>query len=427
MTRNIVVVGSQWGDEGKGKIIDLLSSSAKGVIRYQGGNNAGHTVVVNNDKIILRLIPSGILHQHIHCYIGNGVVISPTALIEEITQLEQKGLSVLSRLSISEACPLVLPYHIAIDIAREQKKGIGTTKRGIGPAYEDKVARRALRLGDLLKPDYLEIQLKEILEYHNFLLKNYYHVDTIDYQNTLDELYHCAQYLRPYIKDIIPLLIDARINKHNLLFEGAHGSFLDIDQGTYPFVTSSNTTAASAATGSGVGPLHLDAILGVCKAYTTRVGLGPFPTELHDKTSQILVERGMEYGSNTGRQRRCGWFDIVTMRRAIQTNSITDLCITKLDVLDTLPEIKIAVAYQKNNQELHIAPMSADDYIHCQPIYETLPGWQSSTTGITDIDQLPKQARSYLNRIQSLLQVPINIISTGADRNQTIMLKEFFD
>lgn len=426
MTKNIVVVGSQWGDEGKGKIIDLLSSSANGVIRYQGGNNAGHTVVVNNEKIILRLIPSGIMHPHIHCYIGNGVVISPTALIEEITQLEQKGLSVLSRLSISEACPLVLPYHIALDIAREQKKGIGTTKRGIGPAYEDKVARRAIRMGDLLKPEYLKNQLKEIMEYHNFLLKNYYQVETIDYQNTLDELYRCADYLKPFIKDIVPLLMDANINKHNLLFEGAHGSFLDIDQGTYPFVTSSNTTAASAATGSGVGPLHLDAILGVCKAYTTRVGLGPFPTELHDDTLQVLVERGMEYGSNTGRQRRCGWFDIVTMRRAIQTNSITHLCITKLDVLDTLPEIKIAVAYQKNNHELHIAPMSADDYLNCQPIYETLPGWQSSTVGITDFKQLPKEAQNYLNRIQTLLNVPINIISTGADRNQTILLKEFF-
>jgi adenylosuccinate synthase len=426
MGRNIIVVGSQWGDEGKGKIVDLLSAHAAGVVRFQGGSNAGHTVVVQGEKVVLRLIPCGIMYNQVRCYIGNGVVVSPYALLKEINQLEQKGIEVRTRLSVSEACPLVMPYHFALDAAREQKRGIGTTKQGIGPAYEDKVARRALRIGDLCRAQSFSAKLEEVLDYHNFILKYYYQAEIIDFQKTLDELLTIAEELKPLIKDVLCQLVEAKRRDENLLFEGAHGSMLDIDQGTYPYVTSSNTMAGSAATGSGFGPLFFDSVLGVCKAYTTRVGLGPFPTELLDAVGQQIANRGNEFGSVTGRQRRCGWFDAVVMRRAIQANSINALCVTKLDVLDTLPTIKICTAYRKGKHKLMISPMSAEDYADCYPIYEEFSGWQVSTAGLQDINKLPEQARKYLARLEEILDVPIKIISTGPERNETIVLEEVF-
>jgi adenylosuccinate synthase len=406
MNKNIIVLGSQWGDEGKGKIVDMLVERAAAVIRFQGGHNAGHTLVINGKKTVLRLIPSGILNPHVQCLIGNGVVVSPSALMTEVGELENKGIDVRSRLRISEACPLVLPIHVALDAAREKKQAIGTTGRGIGPTYEDKVARRGIRMGDLLNPDRFAEKLSTILDYHNFVLKNYYHADTLDYQTMLDETLAYADSFRPLIADIPQILSDYRKQGVNLIFEGAQGTCLDIDHGTYPYVTSSNTTAGGAATGSGFGLLYFDFILGIAKAYTTRVGSGPFPTELFDETGKHLAERGHEFGSVTGRPRRCGWFDAVALRRSIQINSISALCVTKLDVLDGLPVIRICV-----------------DYNGAEPIYEDMPGWTESTQGIKKLDDLPPAARAYLKRIEALVQAPIDIISTGPDREETIILK----
>lgn len=429
MTKNIVVIGSQWGDEGKGKVVDLLTDHVKAVVRFQGGHNAGHTLVINGEKTILRLIPSGILHRHVQCFLGNGVVISPSALIEEITQLEHKGIPVYSQLRISAACPLVMPYHISLDKAREAAKGkaaIGTTGRGIGPTYEDKVARRGLRFDDLSYPERFAEKLREIMDYHNFMLKNYYHAEVCDYQQVLDETLALAPKLTPLRTDVSKALFDLQQQGANILFEGAQGTFLDIDHGTYPFVTSSNTVAGAASLGTGFGPLYLDYVLGICKAYTTRVGSGPFPTEQINEIGKSIASRGNEFGSVTGRPRRCGWFDAVIMRRAMQLNSISGICMMKMDVLDHLPTIKIAVAYRYKGERIETPPISSEELEHCEPIYEEMPGWECETYGITEKSKLPKQAIAYLDRIAELLQVPITLISTGPDRKETIIVKHPF-
>ncbi|MBI5447314.1 MAG: adenylosuccinate synthase [Gammaproteobacteria bacterium] len=426
MAKNVIVIGSQWGDEGKGKVVDLLTDHVKAVVRFQGGHNAGHTLVINGEKTVLRLIPSGILHPHVQCFLGNGVVISPTALIDEITPLEKKGISVYSQLRISEACPLVMPYHILLDQAREAAKGksaIGTTGRGIGPTYEDKVARRGLRFDDLAYPDRFAKKLREVLDYHNFMLKHYYQAPTCDYQQVLDETLALAPKLTPLRTDVSKALFELRQRGDNILFEGAQGTFLDVDHGTYPFVTSSNTLAGAASLGTGFGPLYLDYVLGICKAYTTRVGSGPFPTEQINEIGESIAKRGNEFGSVTGRPRRCGWFDAVMMRRAIQLNSISGLCITKMDVLDHLPIIKIATAYRYQNQTIETPPASSEELAHCEPIYEEMPGWMCSTHGLTEKSQLPAQAVAYLDRLTELLGTPISIISTGPDRKETIILE----
>ena len=430
MGKNIIVLGTQWGDEGKGKIVDLLTEDASAVVRFQGGHNAGHTVVIEGKKTILHLIPSGILHDGVECLIGNGVVLSPHALMEEIVMLEQNDVPARSLLQISEACTLILPYHIALDQAREKAKGkaaIGTTGRGIGPAYEDKVARRALRVGDLANDERLSGKLEELLDYHNFMLTNYYQCNAIDYQESLDDI-------RKLAEDIVPMIVDtgARLNElytqgKNILFEGAQGTWLDIDHGTYPYVTSSNTTAGGAATGTGFGPRHFDYILGITKAYTTRVGSGPFPTELHCDTGKHIAEVGREFGATTGRARRCGWFDAVALKRSAQINSLTGLCITKRDVLDELETINICTAYEMDGKTIETPPIGAEAFDKCRPIYEEHPGWQSSTVGATNYDDLPKKAIDYLNRLGEVTGIPIDIISTGPDRAETIVLKNPFD
>lgn len=429
MGKSVVILGSQWGDEGKGKIVDLLVEKAAGVIRFQGGHNAGHTLIIDGQKTILRLIPSGILRDGVMCFIGNGVVISPAALLEEIAGLEQAGVHVRERLRISDASQLVMPYHVVLDKTREQflgKAAIGTTGRGIGPAYEDKVARRGLRVGDLFYPERFAEKLKLILDYHNFILQHYYQVAPLDYQQLLDEALTLAQQILPMVVDVPEMLAQYRQRGDKLMFEGAQGSFLDIDHGTYPYVTSSNTTAGGVSTGSGFGPLYLDYVLGISKAYTTRVGGGPFLTELSDEVGQHLATRGHEFGSVTGRPRRCGWFDAVAMRRSVQINSISGLCVTKMDVLDGLETIKICVAYKRGDQQLQIPPSSAEGYEGCIPVYEELPGWSGSTLGIKQFDQLPANAQSYLRRIEALSGVPIDLISTGPDRNETIVLRHPF-
>ena len=416
MTKNIVIIGCQWGDEGKGKIVDLLTEHVSAVVRFQGGHNAGHTLVINGKKTILRLLPSGILHNNVQCLIGHGVVISPEALLTEIRELETTALPVRERLHLSEACPLVMPYHSAVDQAREaQINGIGTTKRGIGPAYEDKIARRGLRVGDLLYPEYLAERLRELLDYHNFLLKNYYHAGTFDYQKLLDATLTIGAEITPLIADIPAILQQLHLEKKKVLFEGAQGTFLDIDQGTYPYVTSSNTTAGAAACGSGMGPAHLDYILGIVKAYSTRVGAGPFPTELLDADGEILRQRGHEFGSVTGRPRRCGWFDAVLVKRAAQLNSVTGLCITKLDVLDGLDVIRICTGYRIDGEVLTAPPLHLKRLETCVPIYEELPGWQASTSAIKKFAALPVNAQTYLKRMEELVGVKIAMISTGPD------------
>ncbi len=429
MAKNIVVIGSQWGDEGKGKVVDLLTDHVAAVVRFQGGHNAGHTLVINGEKTVLRLIPSGILHRHVQCFLGNGVVISPSALIEEITQLEEKGIPVYAQLRISQACPLVMPYHILLDKARETAKGkaaIGTTGRGIGPTYEDKIARRGLRFEDLSYPTRFADKLREVLDYHNFVLKNYYQAPTCDYTALLDETLAQAEKLNPLCTDVAKALSDLRQANAPILFEGAQGTFLDVDHGTYPFVTSSNTLAGAATLGTGFGPLYLDYVLGICKAYTTRVGAGPFPTEQLNEIGQSIAQRGNEFGSVTGRPRRCGWFDAVMMRRAVQLNSVSGLCMTKMDVLDHLPSIKIAVAYHYKGETCTTPPNAADELAHCEPLYEELAGWQANTHGITEKNKLPKEAIAYLDRIEALLGTPITIISTGPDRKETIVLTHPF-
>ncbi|SDY97375.1 adenylosuccinate synthase [Nitrosomonas sp. Nm58] len=436
MTRNVVVIGTQWGDEGKGKIVDWLTDHAGGVVRFQGGHNAGHTLVIGNKKTILHLVPSGILRENVVCYIGNGVVLSPQALLEEIDMLEEAGIDVCQRLRISEACPLILPHHVALDSARETARGldkIGTTGRGIGPAYEDKVARRAIRLQDLLCRERFIVKLEEILDYHNFVLKNYYQVPTVDLNKTVDESLAQAERIRPMVADVPQLLFEINKEGNNLLFEGAQGALLDIDHGTYPFVTSSNCIAGAAASGSGVGPQMLHYVLGITKAYTTRVGSGPFPTELNDAVGEHLASRGNEFGSTTGRRRRCGWFDAVAMKRSTQINGVSGLCITKLDVLDGIETLKLCVGYRLNSkgteQErfLNILPAGAEELIACEPVYEEVPGWSNSTQGLRDFRQLPKAAQNYLKRLEEVCEVPIDMISTGPDRDETIVFRHPFE
>lgn len=430
MTKNVVVIGTQWGDEGKGKIVDWLTDHAQGVVRFQGGHNAGHTLVIGNKKTVLHLIPSGILRDRVTCYIGNGVVISPRALLNEIDMLEQNGIDVSARLQISAACPLILPFHVALDNARENARGIekiGTTGRGIGPAYEDKVARRAIRLQDLFHRDRLAAKLGEILDYHNFVLHHYFKAEIVDFQKTLEEALAQAERIKPMVADVPRLLFDAHKKGNNLLFEGAQGALLDIDHGTYPFVTSSNCVAGAAGPGSGVGPQMLHYVLGITKAYTTRVGSGPFPTELDDDIGKHLASRGHEFGSTTGRPRRCGWFDAVALNRSIQINGVTGLCITKLDVLDGVETLNLGIGYKSGNGERSdILPVGADDLSSCEPIYEEMPGWTENTAGIRKFEQLPKAAQDYLERLEEICETPIDMISTGPDRDDTIVLRHPF-
>ena len=430
MTRNVVVIGTQWGDEGKGKIVDWLTDHCSAVVRFQGGHNAGHTLVIDGRKTILRLIPSGILHASVKCFIGNGVVVSPRALVEEIGELEAAGVDVVSRLRISEACPLILPHHIAIDQARERAKGeakIGTTGRGIGPAYEDKVARRAIRVQDLYTRERFAAKLGEVLDYHNFVLRNYFHADTVDFQATLDETLALAGRLQPMVADVSRELNALIRAGGNVLFEGAQAALLDVDHGTYPFVTSSNCVAGQAAAGAGVGPGQLHYVLGVAKAYATRVGAGPFPTELDDEVGEHLRVRGNEYGSVTGRPRRCGWFDASALKRAVQLNGVTGLCITKLDVLDGLDTVRVAVGYQVLGGRRDVLPVGAEALAICEPIYEEHPGWKESTVGVRRFENLPRNAQSYLRRLETLVEAPVALISTGADREETIVLKHPFE
>jgi adenylosuccinate synthase len=430
MGNNLVVIGTQWGDEGKGKVVDLLTDHAQGVVRFQGGHNAGHTLVIGGVKTVLHLIPSGILRPGVQCYIGNGVVVSPRALIDELDSLNKAGVSTEGRLVISEACPLILPHHAALDQAREAAKGegkIGTTGRGIGPAYEDKVARRAIRLQDLFHRERFASKLGEILDFHNFVLKNYFHVQPVDFQKTLDETLELAERIRPMVGDVPRLLHEAQRRGENLLFEGAQGSLLDVDHGTYPFVTSSNCVAGAAAAGSGVGPQALHYVLGITKAYTTRVGSGPFPTELYDEVGRQIASRGKEFGATTGRARRCGWFDAAALKRSIQINGVSGLCVTKLDVLDGMESLQIGVGYRIDGERRDILPVGAESLAECEPIYEEVPGWSESTIGVRKYASLPLAARRYLERLQEVCEVPIDLISTGPDREETIVLHHPFE
>lgn len=430
MSRSIVVVGAQWGDEGKGKVVDMLTDRAAAVVRFQGGHNAGHTVVIDGQKTVLHLIPSGVLREGVRCLIGNGVVVSPAALLEEIRMLESKGIPARERLLISPAATLILPYHVALDQAREKARGaqaIGTTGRGIGPAYEDKAARRALRVDDLLYRERFAAKLGEVLDYHNFVLVNYYRAQRLDFQQILDEQMQFAAEIAPLVGDVTEVLYELQQRGVNLLYEGAQGSLLDIDHGTYPYVTSSNTTAGYAATGTGSGPRCLDYVLGITKAYTTRVGSGPFPTELFDELGERLATRGHEFGATTGRRRRCGWFDGVALRRSRIINSISGLCVTKLDVLDGMDEIRLCVGYCTASGAAVSAPIGAEAMAQVVPVYEEMPGWSESTVGIQRYDDLPANARRYLERISEVAETPIDIISTGPDRADTIMLRHPFE
>lgn len=429
MGSNVVVIGTQWGDEGKGTIVDMLAERAQAVVRFQGGHNAGHTLVIDGEKTILHLIPSGILRDGVRCLIGNGVVISLPALIEEVDGLIARGVPVGDRLGISPACPLILSSHIALDQAREVARGndaIGTTGRGIGPAYEDKVARRSIRVSDLFSPETMQERLNSLLDLHNFLLQRYYDFEPVDAAEEFDRLMTHGERVMPMVVDVTQQLRDMQDDDASVLFEGAQGAMLDIDLGTYPFVTSSNTTIGGASTGTGVGPGAVDYVLGIVKAYTTRVGAGPFPTELFDDMGKHLADVGAEFGSTTGRPRRCGWFDAVSLRRAVFTNSLSGLCVTKLDVLDALEEIKICVGYRLGNETLETPPLLADHYAQCEPVYESLPGWQSSTCGVTDFAALPQAARDYLERIEEILETPVDIVSTGPARDAVIVRRHPF-
>ncbi len=435
--RNVVVIGTQWGDEGKGKVVDWLTDHAQGVVRFQGGHNAGHTLIIGGKKTILRLIPSGIMHKDVTCYIGNGVVLSPEALFKEIEELESAGLNVCGRLRISEACTLILPYHVAIDQAREARRGagkIGTTGRGIGPAYEDKVGRRALRVQDLFDPETFAERLRETLDYHNFVLTQYLGAKAVDFQETLDTMLSYAARLQPMIADVSQMLYAANREGQNLLFEGAQGTLLDIDHGTYPFVTSSNCVAGAASAGAGAGPQQLHYVLGITKAYCTRVGAGPFPSELYDADNPARQEAiglqlatvGKEFGSVTGRPRRTGWMDAAALKRSIQINGVTGLCMTKLDVLDGLDTVRLCVGYKIGDKTVDILPRGAVDVARCEPVYEDFPGWSQSTVGVTAWDQLPAQAQNYLKRIEEVSGIPIDMVSTGPDRDETILLRHPF-
>lgn len=429
MSKNVVVIGTQWGDEGKGKIVDWLAESAFGVVRFQGGHNAGHTLWIKGKKTILRLIPSGIMHPEVTCFIGNGVVLSPQALLKEIEELEQAGLTVRDRLKIAPSCPLILPYHVALDQAREIKRGaekIGTTGRGIGPAYEDKVARRALRVQDLYDPVAFRAKLEEVLDLHNHTLTTYLGAEAVSVQAVFDEAMAIAPALAPMVHDVSQLLNQAQKDGHNLLFEGAQGALLDVDHGTYPFVTSSNCISGAAAAGAGVGPQSLHHVLGITKAYTTRVGSGPFPTELLDTVGAHLATVGKEFGSVTGRARRTGWFDGAALKRSVQLNGITGLCITKLDVLDGLETVSLGIGYQIDGQFTELLPFGAAAVAQAEPVMEEMPGWSDSTVGVTEFDDLPENARRYLLRIAELCEVPIDMVSTGPDRDETILLRHPF-
>ncbi|AMP04852.1 adenylosuccinate synthase [Collimonas pratensis] len=429
--KNVVVIGTQWGDEGKGKIVDWLTDHAQAVVRFQGGHNAGHTLVIGGHKTALQLIPSGIMRPGVACYIGNGVVLSVPDLLREIDKLQAAGVEVASRLKISEACPIILPYHTALDAAREAARGdakIGTTGKGIGPAYEDKVARRAIRVADLLNEKRFAEKLKANLEYHNFVLTNYLKAPAVDYQKTLDDALATVERLRPMVADVSSDLYAAHNGGASLLFEGAQGSLLDVDHGTYPFVTSSNCVAGNAAAGSGVGPNMLHYILGITKAYTTRVGSGPFPSELptDQGVGKHLASVGHEFGTVTGRARRCGWFDAALLKRSVQINGVSGMCLTKLDVLDGLETLKLCTGYTLNGKIVDIFPVGAEEAALCQPIYEEMPGWSESTVGAKSLDALPATARAYIKRIEELVGVPIDMVSTGPDREETIVLRHPF-
>ncbi len=429
MGKFVIVIGTQWGDEGKGKIVDLLTERAVAVARFQGGHNAGHTLVIGGEKTVLSLIPSGILRPQATCYIGNGVVLSLEALFREAQMLIDRGVPVFDRLRISPSCPLILPSHVALDLAREKARGanaIGTTGRGIGPAYEDKVARRAVRVADLFHRELFAARLGEVLDFHNFTLQHYFRLPAVDFQRTLDEHLAFGERLQPLVLDVTAALQRLRVQRANVMFEGAQGAMLDVDLGTYPYVTSSNTTAGYAGTGTGLGPCNFDYVLGIVKAYTTRVGAGPFPTELFDETGEYLQRVGHEFGAVTGRRRRCGWFDAVALRRSIIHSSVTGLCMTKLDVLDGLDTIRVCVGYRQGGEVLAEPPMTVDAFAEVQPVYEELPGWKESTVGIDRHDALPVNARAYLARIEELAGVPIDVISTGADRDHTIVLRHPF-
>ncbi len=431
--RNVVVVGTQWGDEGKGKVVDWLTDHAQGVVRFQGGHNAGHTLVIKGVKTALQLIPSGIMRDGVACYIGNGVVVDPTHLLSEIERLEKMGLDVRSRLFVSESCPLILPFHVEVDRAREalrENRGagkIGTTGKGIGPAYEDKVARRALRAQDLKHPERFAAKLRDLLELHNFMLTGFLHSKALAFEPIFDHAMTVAAQLQPMLADVGHMIHNANRGGANLLFEGAQGTLLDIDHGTYPYVTSSNCVAGNAAAGAGVGPDLLHYILGITKAYTTRVGSGPFPTELPmdvpGTVGHHLSTVGQERGTVTGRPRRCGWLDAAALKRAMIINGVSGLCITKLDVLDGLREIQVCVGYELGGRRIDILPLDADDIVACRPVYETFAGWSESTAGITEWDRLPLNARRYLERIQEAIGAPIDMVSTGPDRDHTILLR----
>jgi adenylosuccinate synthase len=428
--RNVVVIGTQWGDEGKGAVVDVLADRASAVVRFQGGHNAGHTLVIGEEKTVLHLIPSGILREGVVCLIGNGVVVSLDALCKEMDHLETKGVPVAERLRVSSACPVILSSHALLDRAREQASGaaaIGTTGRGIGPAYEDKIARRAIRIGDLFAPQALQSKLERLLDLHNFLLANYYRTERVDARRELDNLLALGERVKPLVVDVTEVLRDLQANGGSVLFEGAQGAMLDIDLGTYPFVTSSNTTAGGAASGTGLGPGAVDYVLGIVKAYTTRVGAGPFPTELDDEIGQQLRKVGHEFGATTGRPRRCGWFDAVLLKRAVFSNSVAGLCLTKLDVLDGLPEIKICVGYRLDGKVQDTPPLLVDRFSECEPVYESVAGWAQPTAGATSYAALPKEAKAYLRRLEELAQVPIDIVSTGPARDAVIMRRHPFD
>ena len=438
MAKNVVIIGTQWGDEGKGKIVDLITDKVSSVVRFQGGHNAGHTLVINGNKTVLHLIPSGIFRNNVQCLIGHGVVLSMSALLKEMSELEKSGVEVKSRLKISPSCPLILPYHNALDNAREAYRGataIGTTGNGIGPAYEDKVSRRGLRVGDLLDETLFSEKLKRVMEYHNFTLKNYYNQEVVDYQKTLDEAISQASTIKPMIFDVAEEIHTRMSKDENILFEGAQGALLDIDQGTYPYVTSSNTTSGAAVTGSGIGVRDIDYVLGIVKAYTTRVGGGPFPTELNydistdegDAVGKELCSRGQEFGATTGRQRRCGWLDLVILNRSFKLNAVSGICLTKLDVLDELDSIKICVAYEINGEKTTTPPFSAEGYDIAKPVYIEMPGWNSSTIGTRSFGELPIEAQNYIRKIEELSHLPVDILSTGPDRDETLILQNPFD